>query len=395
MQSFQPPHRVLMGPGPSDVSPRVLAALARPTIGHLDPEFQALMEEIKAALQRLMNAPDHACIPLPAPGTAGMEAAMMNLLEPGDRAVVAVNGAFGGRMADMAGRAGATVVTVDHEWGRPVDPERVAAALAEAPTKVLAFVHAETSTGARSDAATLCGLARTHGALSVVDCVTSLGGIVVDVAAWGADVVYSGTQKCLSAPPGLAPIAISKAAQAAITGRKEKVRNWLLDFNLIMAYWGGPDGSGGGGRTYHHTAPINALYGLHESLVALFEEGQQAAIVRHARMHEALAAGIEALGLKFLVEPKWRLPQLNAVIVPDGVDEAAVRTHVLKAWDLEIGAGLGPLKGKIWRIGLMGASATPWHVRLCLNALSEALAAQGVQTPAADAIVAADAVLAA
>lgn len=388
MQSFQPPRRILMGPGPSDVSPRVLAALARPTIGHLDPEFQAFMEDTKAALSRLFNAPDHACIPLPAPGTAGMEAAMMNLLEPGDRCVVAVNGAFGGRMADMAGRAGATVVTVDHEWGQPVDPARVEAALAEAPTKVLAFVHAETSTGARSDAAALCGLARKHGALSVVDCVTSLGGITVDVAAWDADFVYSGTQKCLSAPPGLSPVAISKRAQAAITGRKEKVRNWLLDFNLIMAYWGGD-----GGRTYHHTAPINALYGLHESLVAIFEEGVQAASVRHARMHEALAAGIEAAGLRFLVDAKWRLPQLNTVIVPDGVDEAAVRTHVLKRWDLELGAGLGPLKGKVWRIGLMGASATPWHVRLCLTALCEALAAQGVKADVDKALAAADAKL--
>lgn len=388
MQSFQPPRRILMGPGPSDVSPRVLAALARPTIGHLDPEFQAFMEDTKAALSRLFNAPDHACIPLPAPGTAGMEAAMMNLLEPGDRCVVAVNGAFGGRMADMAGRAGATVVTVDHEWGQPVDPARVEAALAEAPTKVLAFVHAETSTGARSDAAALCGLARQHGALSVVDCVTSLGGITVDVAAWDADFVYSGTQKCLSAPPGLSPVAISKRAQAAITGRKEKVRNWLLDFNLIMAYWGGD-----GGRTYHHTAPINALYGLHESLVAIFEEGVQAASVRHARMHEALAAGIEAAGLRFLVDAKWRLPQLNTVMVPDGVDEAAVRAHVLKRWDLELGAGLGPLKGKVWRIGLMGASATPWHVRLCLTALCEALAAQGVKADVDKALAAADAKL--
>jgi len=392
MQSFQPPRRILMGPGPSDVSPRVLAALARPTIGHLDPEFQAFMEDTKAALSRLFNAPDHACIPLPAPGTAGMEAAMMNLLEPGDRCVVAVNGAFGGRMADMAGRAGATVVTVDHEWGQPVDPARVEAALAQAPTKVLAFVHAETSTGARSDAATLCGLARQHGALSVVDCVTSLGGIAVDVAAWDADFVYSGTQKCLSAPPGLSPIALSPQAQAAIKARKTKVRNWLLDFNLIMAYWG-PDGSGGGGRTYHHTAPINALYRLHESLVAIFEEGVQAASVRHARMHEALAAGIEAAGLKFLVDPKWRLPQLNAVIVPEGVDEAAVRAHVLRRWDLEIGAGLGPLKGKVWRIGLMGASATPWHVRLCLMALCEALAAQGLAVDADAALTAADAKL--
>ena len=385
MQSFQPPRRILMGPGPSDVSPRVLSALARPTIGHLDPAFQALMEEIKAALQRLFNAPDHACVPLPAPGTAGMEAAIMNLLEPGDRAVIAINGAFGGRMADMAGRAGATVVTVDHDWGKPVDVARCEAALSEAPTKVFAFVHAETSTGARSDAASLCAIARKHGALSVVDCVTSLGGIVVDVAGWDADVVYSGTQKCLSAPPGLSPIALSKRGQAAITGRKEKVRNWLLDFNLLMSYWGGD-----GGRTYHHTAPINALYGLHESLVAIFEEGQQAAIVRHARMHEALVAGIEAAGLSMLVDAKDRLPQLNTVRVPEGIDEAAVRAHVLKTWDLEIGAGLGPLKGQVWRIGLMGASATPWHVRLCLTALCEALGAQGFHADAQAALAAAD-----
>jgi len=394
MQSFQPPRRILMGPGPSDVSPRVLAALARPTVGHLDPAFQALMEEIKAALARLFNAPDHACVPLPAPGTAGMEAAMMNLLEPGDRAVIAVNGAFGGRMADMAGRAGASVVTVEHDWGRPVDPDRVEAALAEAPTKLLAFVHAETSTGARSDAGVLCGLARRRGALSVVDCVTSLGGIPVDVAGWDADAVYSGTQKCLSAPPGLAPIALSKRAQAAISGRKEKVRNWLLDFNLLMAYWGGPDGSGGGGRTYHHTAPVNALYGLHEALAAVFEEGQQAAIVRHARMHEAFVAGIEASGLSLLVDPAHRLPQLNTVRVPEGVDEAAVRAHMLATWDLEIGAGLGPLKGQVWRIGLMGASATPWHVRLCLTALCQALAAQGHAADAKAALAAAEARLA-
>jgi len=389
MQSFQPPRRILMGPGPSDVSPRVLAALARPTIGHLDPQFQALMEEIKAALGRLFNAPDHACVPLPAPGTAGMEAAIMNLLEPGDRAVIAINGAFGGRMADMADRAGAEVTKVEFDWGQPVDPAKVEEALkAAGPVKVLALVHAETSTGARSDAASLCGLARKYGALSVVDCVTSLGGITVDVAAWDADVVYSGTQKCLSAPPGLSPIALSKRAQAAISGRKTKVRNWLLDFNLLMSYWGGE-----GGRTYHHTAPINALYGLHESLVALFEEGQQAVLVRHARTHEALAAGLEAAGLKLLVAEAHRLPQLNAVIVPDGVDEAAVRAYVLDRWDLELGAGLGPLKGKIWRIGLMGASATPWHVRLCLTALCEALAAQGFAADAPAALAAADAKL--
>ena len=385
MQSFQPPRRILMGPGPSDVSPRVLAALARPTIGHLDPEFQNLMEEIKAGLSRLFNAPDHACVPLPAPGTAGMEAAIMNLLEPGDHAVIAMNGAFGGRMADMADRAGATVTKVEFEWGQPVDPSKIEDALKTGPAKVLAFVHAETSTGVRSDAATLCALATKYGALSVVDCVTSLGGIPVDVAAWGADVVYSGTQKCLSAPPGLSPIALSKGAQAAISGRKTKVRNWLLDFNLLMAYWGGE-----GGRTYHHTAPINALYGLHESLVALFEEGHQAVMVRHARTHEALAAGIEAAGLKFLVDPAHRLPQLNTVLVPDGIDEAAVRAYVLAKWDLELGAGLGPLKGKVWRIGLMGSSATPWHVRLCLTALCDALAAQGFKANATAALAAVD-----
>jgi len=386
MQSFHPPRRVLMGPGPSEVGPRVLAALARPTIGHLDPAFQGLMEEIKAGLSRLFNAPGYACVPLPAPGTAGMEAAIMNLLEPGDRAVVAVNGAFGGRMVDMAERAGAEVVVVDQPWGEAVDPARVAAALAEGPAKVLAFVHAETSTGVRSDAASLCAIARKHGVLSIVDCVTSLGGIAVDVAGWDADVVYSGTQKCLSAPPGLSPIALSKRAQAAISGRKTKVRNWLLDFNLLMSYWGGE-----GGRTYHHTAPINALYGLHEALVALFEEGHQAVLARHAATHAAFAAGIEAAGLAFLVAAADRLPQLNAVRVPEGVDEAAVRAHVLAKWDLEIGAGLGPLKGKIWRIGLMGASATPWHVRLCLTALGEALAAQGRPVDLAAALAAADA----
>ncbi len=389
MQSFQPPRRILMGPGPSDVSPRVLAALARPTIGHLDPAFQDLMEEIKAGLSRLFNADGYACVPLPAPGTAGMEAAIMNLLEPGDRAVIAINGAFGGRMADMADRAGAEVTKVEFEWGQPIDPAKVEAAMAGGPVKVLAFVHAETSTGAKSDAAALCAIARKHGALSVVDCVTSLGGIVVDAAAWDADVIYSGTQKCLSAPPGLSPICLSKRAQDAISGRKTKVRNWLLDFNLLMAYWGGE-----GGRTYHHTAPINALYGLHESLVALFEEGQQAVLVRHARSHEALAAGIEAAGLSFLVDPAHRLPQLNAVIVPEGVDEAAVRAYVLAKWDLELGAGLGPLKGKIWRIGLMGASATAWHVRVCLTALCEALNAQGFKADGAAAVAAADGKLA-
>jgi alanine-glyoxylate transaminase/serine-glyoxylate transaminase/serine-pyruvate transaminase len=378
-----------MGPGPSDVSPRVLAALSRPTIGHLDPAFQNLMEEIKSALATVMKAPGYACLPLPAPGTAGMEAAMMNLLEPGDTAVVAVNGQFGERMVDMAGRAGAEVVRVDHDWGTPVDPARVGAALEGRRAKLLAFVHAETSTGTLSQPKPLCDLARAAGALTVVDCVTSLGGVDVDAAGWGADVVYSGTQKCLSAPPGLSPFAMSPTAREAVAARKEKVRNWLLDMSLIMAYWGGE-----GGRTYHHTAPINALYGLHEALVALLEEGLDAVHLRHKRMHGALAAGIEAAGLKFLVAPEHRLPELNAVLVPDGIDEAQVRAHMLARYDLEIGAGLGPLRGRIWRIGLMGASASPWHVRLCLTALCDALSAQNYPDASRAALAAAEAALA-
>ena len=375
-----------MGPGPSDVSARVLAAGARPTIGHLDPAFQGLMEETKGALARAFRAPDHACIPLPGPGTLGMEAGMLNLLEPGDTAVVAINGAFGARMADMAERAGAEVVRVEHDWGQPVDPEKIESALWARRAKVLAFVHAETSTGALTDPEPLCKLAREHGALTVVDCVTSLGGVPVDGARWGADILYSGTQKCLSAPPGLSPFAISPAARAAALARKTSSRTWLADIGLLMAYWDGE-----GGRTYHHTAPVNAIYGLHEALVALFEEGLDNAFDRHRAMHEALASGLAAMGLDFHVAKAARLPQLNTVIVPDDVDEAAVRGRMLDRFGLEIGAGLGPLKGKVWRIGLMGASASPRHVRLCLTALAEALGAQGVKVSAADALTAADA----
>lgn len=386
MKSFQAPQRILMGPGPSEVPTRVLQAAARPTIGHLDPAFQGLMEEVKSGLARLFRASDHACIPLPGPGTAGMEAAMLNLLEPGEVAVIAVNGLFGARMAEMAQRAGAEVVLVDHEWGQPVDPAKVEAALWARGAKVLAMVHAETSTGALSDPAPICAMAREHGALTVVDCVTSLGGIPVNAAEWGADVLYAGTQKCLSAPPGLAPFAFNGRAKAAIQARKTAPRTWLNDLSLLMSYWGGE-----GGRAYHHTAPINAIYGLHEALVALFEEGQEAVQARHQRMHEALASGLASLGLDFQVAKPHRLPQLNAVRVPDGVDELMVRQRMLDRFGVEIGAGLGPLKGKIWRIGLMGASASPRHVRMGLTALAEALAAQGQTASIADALTAAEA----
>lgn len=386
MKSFQPPQRLLMGPGPSDVSPRVLQAAARPTVGHLDPAFQALMEDVKGGLSRLFAAPDHACIPLPGPGTAGMEAALLNLLEPGDVAVIAVNGLFGMRMAEMAARAGAEVVTVEHAWGEPVDPERVEAALWARGAKLLAFVHAETSTGALTDPARLCAIAREHGALSVVDCVTSVGGVPVSGADWGADVLYAGTQKCLSAPPGLAPFAFGPRAKAAIQARKTKSRTWLYDLSLLMSYWGGE-----GGRAYHHTAPVNAVYGLHEALVALFEEGLENSFARHRRMHEALASGVAALGLDFHVAKAHRLPQLNTIKVPEGIDEAAVRARMLERFSVEIGAGLGPLKGQVWRVGVMGASATPRHIRICLTALAEALAAQGHAASIVDALTAAEA----
>jgi alanine-glyoxylate transaminase/serine-glyoxylate transaminase/serine-pyruvate transaminase len=370
------------------VSARVRAAAARPTLGHLDPAFQALMEEVKTGLAAVFRAPDHACIPLPGPGTAGMEAAMLNLLEPGDVAVVAVNGLFGGRMAEMAARAGAEVVRVEHEWGRPIEPERIEAALWARRAKVLALVHAETSTGALSDPGPLCALAREHGALTVVDCVTSLGGIAVDTAGWDADVVYAGTQKCLSAPPGLAPFAFGPRVREAVAARKSPCRTWLNDLSLLMSYWGGE-----GGRAYHHTAPVNAIYGLHEALTVLSEEGLEASFNRHRRMHEALASGVAALGLDFLVAKAHRLPQLNAVRVPDGIDEAMVQARMLDRFGLEIGAGVGVLKGQVWRIGLMGASASPRHVRMCLIALADALAAQGCKVSIADALAAADAQL--
>jgi alanine-glyoxylate transaminase/serine-glyoxylate transaminase/serine-pyruvate transaminase len=385
VKTFQPPRRVLLGPGPSDVSNRVLLAAARPTIGHLDPAFIGLMDEIRSALGRLFRAPHHACLPLPGPGTAGMEAAMMNLLEPGQAAVIAVNGVFGRRMAEMAERAGAEVIRVEHPMGEPVDPARVEAALWARGAKVLAFVHAETSTGVASDAARLCALAREHGALSVVDCVTSLGGVPVEAAAWDADVLYSGTQKCLSAPPGLAPFALGPRAREAVAARKTKARTWLYDFDLLMGYW-----DGGNGRAYHHTAPINALYGLHEALVALEEEGLEAAFARHRRMHGALVAGAEALGLRFPVGPGARLPQLNVIEVPAGVDEAKARGLMLERFGVEIGGGLADWAGRVWRVGLMGASATPANVRLLLEALAAALNAQGRTVDAQAALDAAE-----
>lgn len=368
--SFLPPDRLLLGPGPSDVSSRVLQALARPTIGHLDPAFVGMMDELKALLRRAFRTENRLTIPVSAPGSAGMEACFVNLVEPGDTVIVCQNGVFGGRMRENVLRIGATPVMVEDPWGRAVDPDKVRAAIAANPqASVLAFVHAETSTGARSDAQLLCSLAREAGMLSIVDAVTSLGGIPLEVDGWGIDAIYSGSQKCLSAPPGIAPLSFSERALARLKARKTPVQSWFLDLSLVMNYW-----EGEGARSYHHTAPINALYGLHEALLMLDEEGLEAAWARHQANHERLRDGLQALGLELLVAENERLPQLNAVRVPAGVDEAAVRRRLLNEHNIEIGAGLGALAGKIWRIGLMGHSSQPAKVDRVLGALASVLA---------------------
>lgn len=379
-----------MGPGPSDVHPRVTAAMARPTIGHLDPLFIELMEEIKAGLRDAFQTQNTMTFPLSAPGSAGMECCFVNLLEPGDQVIVCSNGVFGKRMTENVERCGAEAVVVDTPWGEPIDPDRVKTALGEnAGAKILAFVHAETSTGVQSDAQELCDLARAHDCLTIVDTVTSLAGIPVAVDAWGADAVYAGSQKCLSCPPGLAPVTFSDRALETIRTRNTKVQSWFLDLSLLLAYW-----QGDGARVYHHTAPVNALYGLHEALVMLMEEGLEASWARHAAMHEALKAGLQAMGLSLLVAPPYRLPQLNAVSIPEGIDEAEVRRRLLQDYNLEIGAGLGSLANKVWRIGLMGQSATANNVLLCLAALEGTLASMQAPIERGAAIEAAQAVFA-
>lgn len=370
-KSFYPPARTLMGPGPSDVAPRVLAAMAQPTIGHLDPLFIALMDDVKRLLQYAFQTTNELTIPISAPGSAGMEAAFVNLVSPGDTVIVCQNGVFGGRMRENVERCGATAVMVQDRWGDPVDPQKVRDAFKAHPeASLLAFVHAETSTGVRSDAHVLCSIAREHHALSVVDTVTSLGGIDLRVEDWKADAVYSGTQKCLSCVPGIAPITFSPAAVERIQKRSAKVQSWFLDMQLVMGYWGGE-----GKRAYHHTAPVNAIYALHESLVMLEEEGLENSFARHQANHNLLVDGLAELGLGMAVAPEWRLPQLNAVMIPEGVDDAEVRARLLDDFNLEIGAGLGELAGKQWRIGLMGHSSNPVNVKRCLTALASVLKA--------------------
>lgn len=374
-----------MGPGPSDVNPRILEALSRPTIGHLDPAFIDMMDEVKTLLQYVFQTKNELTLPVSAPGSAGMETVFTNLLERGDKAIICQNGVFGGRMKENVERCGAEAVMVKDDWGTAVDLHKVEDALKANPdAKLLAFVHAETSTGVRSDAKALCALARQYDCLAVVDAVTSLAGIELKVDEWGIDAIYSGTQKCLSCVPGLSPVSFSERAAQLIRERKTPVQSWFLDLNLVMGYWGGS-----AKRAYHHTAPVNSLYALHESLVIVQEEGLEQSWQRHAVNHRALVAGIESLGLSFVVDSACRLPQLNLVRFPETVDDAVVRSALLTDYSLEIGSGLGAFAGKVWRIGLMGFASSQANVYLCLSALGNVLRQQGLDVDPAAAVLAA------
>lgn len=371
-QTFIPPHRTLMGPGPSDVDPRILNALARPTIGHLDPLFVGLMDETKQLLQFAFQTENALTMPISAPGTAGMEAVFVNLVEPGDKVIVCQNGVFGRRMQQNVERCGGQAIMVQDEWGTATDLNKVEQALKMHPeAKAVAFVHAETSTGVRNDAKSLCLLAKQYECLTIVDAVTSLGGIELAVDDWQIDAIYSGTQKCLSCVPGLSPVSFSPSAIDVIKKRQKPVQSWFLDMDLIMGYWGQ-----GTKRAYHHTAPVNSIYALHEALLILHEEGLQQAWNRHAAMHLKLRQGLEELGLEFVVKEQDRLPQLNMVRIPQGIDDTAVRSRLLNDFNLEIGAGLGALSGKVWRIGLMGYGASQKNVDYCVNSLRQALCNQ-------------------
>lgn len=388
IRSFFPPARTLMGPGPSDVNPRVLEALSRPTIGHLDPAFIQMMDEIKLLLQQVFQTSNALTMPVSAPGSAGMETVFANLLERGDKVIICQNGVFGGRMKENVERCGGEAIMVEDPWGSTIDIDKAEQALQDNPdAKALACVHAETSTGVRSDIETLCGLAAKYDCLSIVDAVTSLGGIELQVDGWGIDAIYSGTQKCLSCVPGLSPVSFSERAAKVIRERKSKVQSWFLDLNLVMGYWGSD-----AKRSYHHTAPVNSLYALHESLLILQEEGLANAWQRHAMNHDALLAGIEALGLSFVVDKEYRLPQLNTVSFPASVDDVSIRAALLSDYSLEIGAGLGVLAGSVWRIGLMGHSSNKKNVLLCISALGNVLAANGLTTDVNKAVTAAQAV---
>jgi alanine-glyoxylate transaminase/serine-glyoxylate transaminase/serine-pyruvate transaminase len=352
-----------MGPGPSDVDPRVLEAMATPVIGHLDPQFVAIMDRLKGMLRELFQTKNELTFAVSGTGSAGMETCFVNLLEPGDEALVCVNGVFGSRMSDIVERCGAKLVRVDAPWGRMIEPDSVRKALQTCRPKLVAIVHAETSTGVLQPIEEIGRLAREAGALFLVDTVTSLGGTDVRTDEWGIDASYSAPQKCISGPPGLSPVSFSARAVEVMNQRKTKVQSWYLDLSMLRKYWEGAK------RVYHHTAPISMIYSLHEAVRMVLDEGLETRFARHRRHHDQLRDGMESLGFEFIVEPACRAPMLNAVRIPDGLEDGPVRERLLEEFNIEIGAGLGDFAGKVWRIGLMGNSSTPRHVDALLSAL--------------------------
>ena len=382
---LNPPIRTLLGPGPSDTHPRVLAALAKPTLGHLDPAYLAMMDKLQGGLRQLFRTENRMTFAVSGTGSAGMEAAVVNLIEPGDSIVVGVNGVFGGRMCDVAERAGAKVTKIERPWGEVFTPDEVKQAVAAAKPKLVGIVMAETSTGAWQPIEEISRVVHDAGAMLLVDAVTALGGVPVEVDAWEIDAIYSGTQKCLSCPPGLAPVSFSPRAMDVIAGRKTKVQSWYLDVSMLASYWGND-------RVYHHTAPINMSYALYEAASIILEEGLEACFARHMLNHRALKAGLEAIGIKYAAQEGRQLPMLNAVHVPAGVDEARLRSDLLARFGVEIGGGLGAFKGKVWRIGLMGYGARPANVYLVLSALEQLLAEQAHKFDHGSSVAAASAV---
>lgn len=358
---------LLMGPGPSMVSKSVYKALSVSTLGHLDAYFIQIMDAIKGQMQEALQTTNKLTIPMSGTGSAGMETSFVNFIEKGDPVLILINGVFGMRMKDVAERLGANVDTIEYEWGTPVIVDDVKKKLSSNNYKIVAIVHAETSTGVANPVAEIGVLVKSTDALYLVDAVTSMGGMEVAVDKWGIDILYSGTQKCLSCPPGISPVTVSDRAVEILKSRETKVPNWYLDLTMIVSYWEGAK------RAYHHTAPINMLYGLHQSLYNLLEEGLQNAFNRHMKNHKLLVSGLEDLGLELFVKPEYRLPMLNAVVVPNGVDEAGVRSKLRTDHKIEIGAGLGPMAGKVWRIGLMGETARPENVDRILSALKAVL----------------------
>ena len=370
-RDIDPGQRVLMGPGPSDVPARVLQAMAAPCIGHLDPYFLAVMDETQQLLRSLFQTQNALTIPVSGTGSAGMETCFVNLVEPGDEVVVCVNGVFGTRMCDIVNRIGGNLIRIDAEWGQAIDPQAVRDAVKGKSPKVLAVVHAETSTGVCQPLEDLSSIAKDCGALFLVDMVTSLGGMEVSLDRMGIDAAYSGTQKCISCPPGLSPVSFSEAGMNVITNRKTPVVSWYLDMSMVSSYWGAE-------RKYHHTAPINMIYGLREALRIIAEEGLEQRFARHRLNHLALVAGVEAMGLSMLVAEGERLPMLNTIRIPEGADDVLVRKALLQGFGIEIGGGLGALAGKVWRVGLMGHAARERNVFLFLSALETILKNQGV-----------------